>query len=545
VGDTRPGREAVVEQLRADGHRYMFGNPGTVEEGLLDAVEAAADLEYVFALQEAVVVAMADGYARASGRTGIVQLHSGVGLGNGIGMMYQALRGHTPLVILAGEAGLRYEALDAQMAADLVGMARPVTKWATRVTHPGSLLRILRRALKVAATPPCGPVFVALPMDVLDADNAEPVFPIVVPDTRVAPPDEQLDRVAAVLAEAQRPLIVAGDGVATAGAHRELAEVAELTGAAVRGGNWSEVNLGYDHPRFGGLFGHMFGTASTPVTAAADAVLVVGTSVLPEVFPTLEGVFDDRATVVHIDLDAWEIGKNHRVDIGLVGDPRVALGGIAARLRAGLTAEQRDAVQARTAQPARAPADATGNPALIAFLDALRERAGEDLVVFDEAITASPHLLSHLNPARPGSYFLTRGGSLGVGFPGAVGLRLARPDSTVVGFAGDGGSMYTFQALWTAARHRIPAKFVVCNNGTYQILHDNIAAYWDTEGIPAHAAPRSFGLSDPGIGFVELAHALGVAACAADSPEQAVAAVDKALAHPGPFLVDLATREVT
>ena len=128
-------------------------------------------MRYVTTLQETIAVAMADGYARATQKPTLVQLHSGVGLGNGIGMMYQAKRGGAPLVVIAGESGVRYDSMDAQMAADLVSMAKPVTKWATRVIDPSSTLRVLRRAIKMAATPPTGPVFVALPMDVLDAPS--------------------------------------------------------------------------------------------------------------------------------------------------------------------------------------------------------------------------------------------------------------------------------------------------------------------------------------------------------------------------------------
>src|SRR5262245_19808258 len=141
----RAGRVALLEQFVADGFRYMFGNPGTVEQGMLDALESFGDrgLRYVLCLHESVAVAAADGYARAARRPALVHLHAGVGLGNAIGMLYQSLRGHTPLVVIAGEAGVRYDAMDSQMAADLVAMARPVTKWAGRVTDPASLLRVV------------------------------------------------------------------------------------------------------------------------------------------------------------------------------------------------------------------------------------------------------------------------------------------------------------------------------------------------------------------------------------------------------------------
>src|SRR5207247_7072417 len=192
----KTGRFAILEQLLADGVTYMFGNPGTVEQGFLDALGDYPDLRYITTLQETIAVAMADGYARATQRPAVIQLHSGVGLGNGVGMMYQAKRGGAPLVVIAGEAGVRYDSMDAQMAADLVAIAKPVTKWATRIVDPSSTLRVLRRALKMAATPPMGPVFVALPMDVLDAEIEEEVRPTSFLDTRSAPSPESVARAA-------------------------------------------------------------------------------------------------------------------------------------------------------------------------------------------------------------------------------------------------------------------------------------------------------------------------------------------------------------
>ena len=165
-------------------------------------------MRYITTLQETIAVAMADGYARATQKPTVVQLHSGVGLGNGIGMMYQAKRGDAPLVVIAGESGVRYDSMDAQMAADLVAMARPVTKWSTRVVDPSSTLRVLRRAIKIAATPPIGPVFVALPMDVLDARARRGGRADVHSRTRASRrAAEAIARAAALLAGASRPIV--------------------------------------------------------------------------------------------------------------------------------------------------------------------------------------------------------------------------------------------------------------------------------------------------------------------------------------------------
>ena len=151
-----------------------------------------------------------------------------------------------------------------------------------------------------------------------------------------------------------------------------------------------------------------------------------------------------------------------------------------------------------------------------------------DVIVFDEAITTSGELTRYLPPAQPGRYLQTRGGSLGVGLPGALGLKLANPEQVVFGFAGDGGAMYTIQALWTAAHHGIGAKLVVCNNRSYQILKDNICQYWRERGLPEHEFPASFDLRDPELRFDRLAESLGIPAARVET-----AIADTARRSPG------------
>ncbi|MCX3060156.1 thiamine pyrophosphate-binding protein [Streptomyces beihaiensis] len=551
---SRPARVAMLEQLRADGVRYMFGNPGTVEQGFLDELRDFPDIEYVLALQESSVVGLADGYARATRTPAVMQLHTGVGVGNAVGMLYQAKRGHAPLVAVAGEAGLRYDAMEAQMAVDLVAMAEPVTKWATRVVDPHSTLRVLRRAMKVAATPPYGPVLVVLPADVMDRETAEPAVPTSYVDVAATPDPDVLDRAARLLAGAERPIVVAGDGVHFAGAQEELGRLAQTWGAEVWGADWAEVNLSVEHPAFAGELGHMFGESSRRVTGAADGVLIVGTYALPEVYPALDGVFADGAPVVHIDLDTDAIAKNFPVDLGIAADPKRALAGLARALerrmsergaeRAAAWMRERSAKRSYELAAARQQDEAALDPDALpttAFLQELARRLPEDAIVFDEALTASPDVARHLPPTRPGHAFKTRGGSLGVGIPGAMGAKLAHPDKEVVGFTGDGGSMYTIQALWTAARYDIGATFVICNNSSYKLLELNIEEYWRTVGVAAHAQPDMFDLSRPAVDFVALAESLGVPAVRVEKPDQAKAAVERALGTPGPFLIDLVT----
>jgi thiamine pyrophosphate-dependent acetolactate synthase large subunit-like protein len=548
----KTGRFAIIEQFLADGMHVMFGNPGTVEQGFLDALANYPEMKYVLTLQETVAVLAADGYARATQKPTLVQLHSTPGVGNAIGALYQAKRGHSPLVVIGGDSGTQYLAMDSQMAGDLVAFAEPVTKWSTVVVDPSSLLRVLRKAVKIASTPPMGPVYVCLPMDVLDAPVVEEVFPATIPSTRVVPDDRTIQEIARMLAAAERPVIFVGDGVAYSGAQAELAHVAELLGAEVWEADAGEVNISYLHPCYQGMTGHMFGTSSLPITSKGDVNLICGTYVLPEVFPILGDIFAPNAKVIHIDLNSYEIAKNHPVTLGVMADPKLTLGKVALALEGLMTAQQKEAAASRLA--ALTEAKATQREAafkqdhaardtvplqMSRFMEELMHQLPEDAILFDEALTNSPAISRYFAPEHTGQYFLTRGGSLGIGIPGAIGAKLANPDKTVIGFTGDGGAMYTIQALWTAARHNINAKFVVCNNSSYRLLQLNIDAYWKEREISRHDFPLSFDLSTPPIQFHEMARAMGVQSVRVEKPWEIAAAIRQALAHPGPFLIDL------
>ena len=551
--DRKSGRFKIIEQFIADGMTYMFGNPGTVEQGLLDALSPYPEMKYILTLQESIALMIGDGYARATQKPTLVQIHSSPGLGNMIGAMYQAMRGHAPLVVIGGDAGLKYMPMEAQMFGDLVAFAKPVTKWTTMVMDSSSLLRTLRRAIKIAATPPMGPVYVCLPADVLDKPAAEAVEPTFIPSTRVVPDDSFIREAAALLANPQKPMIFMGDGVAYSGAQAELTKVAELLGAEVWGVDSGELNMSYAHPLYQGQTGHMFGSSCLPITTKGDVNLVCGTYMVPEVFPHLGDIFAPEAKVIHIDLNAYEIAKNHRVDLGVVSDPKLTLAKLTAALESTMTAKQKETAQARMREMGttkekklneQLKADKAVRDELplhaSRFMEELAEQLPDDAVIFDEALTCSPELTRYIPPTKPGHFFQTRGGSLGVGIPGAMGLKLAHPDKTVVGFTGDGGSMYTIQALWTAAHHNIGAKFVICNNQSYMLLKLNILQYWkDQIGEPEHEFPHSFDLSQPVIDFAALAKSMGVPGVRVEKPDQVKPAIQQALSYNGPFLIDL------
>ncbi len=357
---------------------------------------------------------------------------------------------------------------------------------------------------------------------------------------------------AEMLLSAKKPMIFIGDGVAYSGAQAELVQVAELLGAEVWEADSGELNMPYDHPLYQGMTGHMFGKNSLPITTKGDANLVVGTYMLPEVYPALGSIYAPGAKTIHIDLNAYEIAKNHPVELGLVADPKLTLAKLGQLLASMRSSDQQRAALNRAEQIGSAKQEKLRAAlekdslaredvpiSMARFMEELAPQLPEDVVIFDEALTSSPAVVRYAPPKKADQYFLTRGGSLGVGIPGAIGARLAHPDKLVIGFTGDGGSMYTIQALWTAARHNINAKFVICNNASYRLLQLNIEEYWKEQSIPKHDYPLSFDLSHPPLHFAELARSLGVQGLRVEKPWEIDPAIKQMLAHPGPFLIDL------
>ena len=554
------GHEAILRQFLANDLDHMFGNPGTVEQGFLDALADVPDMKYILTLQESIAVLCADGYARARLKPALVQIHSSPGLGNAIGNLYQAMRGQAPLVVIGGDAGIKYQAMDAQMAADLVAMAEPVTKWSAMVQHPSSLLRMVRRAIKIAATPPCGPVYLCLPEDILDAEITEEIFPAHVPSLATKPRDNDLRELASAIELASNPIILVGDGVAWTGGVDRVVELAETMGAKVYSADGGEINFPDDHLLNYGSTGHMFGDASLPITRGCDLCITLGAYLLPEVFPHLGDIFDPKATVIHVDTDVNNIAKNHRVDISYVAQPHTVIEGLMPLIKQ-LPQNWHNAAQLRRKQlESESPVinnDVDVNYEVVPtfsseqydgkklsmksgyFMKTLSEMLPDNKIIFDEALTNSPPINKYLPGRVPGDRMLTRGGSLGTGFPGAIGAKIAHPDRCVVGFSGDGGSMYTIQCLWTAARHDVAAKFVVCQNRSYKLLQANISKFWEMRGIEGREFPIPFDLSKPEICFNEIAHSFGVAGERVVRPDQVKDAIARMLAHDGPYLINL------
>ena len=348
------GIQAFLEILADFNVKYIFGNPGTSELPLNDALVGDDRFQYILGLQEIPVMAMADGFSMASRTLGVVSLHISCGLGNAMGMLYNAYREGTPLLVTAGQQDRRLQFEEPILGGDMVSVARPWTKWSVEVNRVEDLPVAVRRAAQTALTPPTGPVFMSLPMDVeMEISDALDLSPIRLPDVRVRPPLAALQQAAHVLRSANNPGILAGSRVTEADAMCELVDVAELLGAPVMtesGTTHGRLAFPADHPLNGqGL--PLWSPEVRKRLEEFDVLLVVGMDLLRQyVYHEPSRAIPESIRLVHIDEDPWQLGKNYPVEVGVTGHTKVTLGELAQELTNSFSDEQSAAISARTAR---------------------------------------------------------------------------------------------------------------------------------------------------------------------------------------------------
>jgi benzoylformate decarboxylase len=545
------GRSAFLSLLKDEGISHMFGNPGTTELPIMHALTEHPDMTYVLGLQESVVVAMADGYSRASGQLVACNVHVAPGLGNAMGALYNAKFTGTPLILTAGQQEQGHGLTEPMLYDPLVPIAQPLVKWAVEVTRLEDLPRIVRRAAKVALTPPTGPVFLSLPGDVLNDEAGLELGNRTRVDAAARPSDAALDALAGRLLEAKRPAILCGNEIVTSDALAEAAEFAETLGAPVY-----QQTVAYgahflsEHPCFQGALSR----DQKQVRAALDAydlLVVVGADVLRmsvwnEVDPLPTGL-----AVVQIGQRDWEMGKNYPTEQALradVGETLRALipvlrakggSGLEGRAQAACTAIGDDNWSTRR-QALRGELEGAAGATpidpdwlMMRIVDALPK----DAIVVDEGVTATRNL-GRLLPFRDRyGYHALASGGIGWGIAAAVGVQVAQPDRPVLAVIGDGSAMYSIQALWTAANLNIPITYVIANNKGYRILRQRLMAF--------HGNDQFIGMDfrQPEIDFTGLARSLGMQAVRVEAPDDVAPALDAALANPGPNLIDVAVED--
>jgi benzoylformate decarboxylase len=534
----------IFEILRAEGARYIFGNPGSTETPFLDAVLKYPDLEYVLGLHENAVVAMADGYARATGRPSVVSIHAAPGTANALASIYNALRDHTPMVILAGQQSRRLLVQDPPLAGDTVGMTRPVVKWGWEVSNALELPTVLRRAFSIARRPPAGPVFLSLPKDVLDDELAfsPQSFPTTA-DRYTFPNLDEVKKSVQLLIKAKNPLIIAGPGLSLRDAWKPLADIAERLGAPIYA---SPVGFPANHPQVCAVIGWDLQSLRKSL-AGADVVFIAGYRMF--VNDPLEPLLDPGVSVVHYDDDAGEIDKNLPAAAAVIGELAPSLTCLSESLKEQLIGREDEYLRRRektvsAAAELRRHAESMLRarweqvpiaPARV--VAALAEVLPENTVIIDEAVRASGYVKQYYRRARPGRYYYYDGGALGWGIGMAVGMQMALPDERVVAVVGDGAALFGIHALWTAARRELPVIVVVLDNRSYAAV---VAALVDYKG-EAFKKGIYPGCEMEGIDFLPLASGFGVQGRTVLKPAELEPAIRWALGTKGPVVVHVRT----
>jgi len=541
------GRSAFLALLKDEGITHLFGNPGTTELPIMHALKDHPDLTYVMAMQESLVVAIADGFSRASGRLVACNVHVAPGLGNAMGSLYNAQFTGTPMILTAGQQEQGHGLMEPLLYGPLVRMAEPLVKWAVEVTRLEDLPRIVRRAAKIATTPPTGPVFISLPGDILNSEAGIELGRSTRVDTRVKPSDEALQVITSRILKSERPLIIAGDEIVKSDALQEAASLAAALGCpAYQQSAPYGAHFLSESPCFMGALSRSQ-TQVRELLSPYDLLIVLGAdplrmSVHSEVEPLPDGL-----PIVQIGLVEWDLAKNYGAEIALKADVKETLRALlpALKSKGGAALEAR----ARQGMAALAPKNWTARRAtLVEQIAKLKDRSPIDPdyltlqvveampdngILVDEGLTSSRQMLA-LRPHRDRyGYHALASGGIGWGLPASVGVSMANPDRPVVCYSGDGSAMYSIQALWTAAHHKLPLTVVIVNNGGYRIIKQRLLAFHGDD----HYVGMDF--ADPTVDFAGMAKSLGLEAVRVTEAGELKSALGSAFKRPGAKLIEV------
>ena len=545
--DVITGRSAFLSLLEDEGSTYLFGNPGTTELPIMAALSEYPHIHYVVGLNESVVVGMADGYARASGKLAACNVHVAPGLGNAIGALYNAKWWGSPLLLSAGQQEQGHGLMEPLLYGPLVAMAAPLVKWAVEVTRLQDLPRIVRRAAKLALTPPTGPVFISLPGDILNASEPLDLGARTRVETRVRPSEETLERLAGRLLKAERPVIVSGHEIATHDALEEASRLSELLGAPVYQQTVPHgAHFPSEHPAFMGALSRDQSEVRD-ILQDYDLLVCLGADPLcMSVWSPIDPL-PQEMPILHLGLHDWEMGKNYPTELAVRCHLKESLSDLLALITKKRSPER--------AEAARRKLKEVSNRNWVSRRDKLSEQVRlfertkpivpdllmerivaalpKDAVIVDEAIVSARNLLSFLPFRERRGYFGLASGGLGFAMAGAIGVHLAQPHRPLLAIVGDGSAMFSIQALWTAAHLELPITYLIVNNRSYRILKERLIAFHGNHNF------LGMDLRKPEIDFVTLAQSLGVEAKRVTDPADIVPVVRQAMDGSRPTLLEV------
>ncbi|MBI3326510.1 MAG: thiamine pyrophosphate-binding protein, partial [Nitrospinae bacterium] len=403
------GRHAFLDVLHRAGVEYIFGNPGTTELPLMDGLVDRPQLKYILALQEGAAVGMADGYAQASGKVGVLNLHVSPGLGNAMGVLYDSWRMKTPLLVTAGQQDQRMQLSEPVLWSELIPLIRMYAKWTWEPRSIKDLVMATRRALKVAMAPPTGMVFLSLPMDVLYGEGEADLWTTPATPTRLRADRTALEQAATLLLRAKNPVMIVGDDVAKSDALQEITEVAELLGARVFSDTFPGMtDFPSDHLLYQGILVRTQ-PAVRAILEQTDLMFAVGAEVFPFSLPSEVEPVPANLTIVHMHSDPWEVGKNYPARVGIIGDLKASLPELGQIIREKRSPAQREEARKRAEAAGQAKQEASESlralaaevanrlpiPAAV-LMQAIADTVPAETIIVDESITSGATLRDFL-----------------------------------------------------------------------------------------------------------------------------------------------------
>src|SRR5574341_350481 len=549
--------EAYLEVAAAHGVEYVFGLPGTSGQEFIGTIADQEKIRFILALHETCVVSMADGHARVTGRPQIAQVSTLPGSANSVGALYDAYRDRSPVIVTSTNVDTRIDGRDSHTEGkNLVEMTKQFTKWSAEVHRADRIPEFLNRAFKVASTPPTGPVYLALPSNLLgepiSVANPEAERSRVSP--RIAGDPEAFAEAAKLLAHAKRPLIVAGSGIAKCGATDDLIKLAELVAApVVMEPRYSFLSFPTTHPQSFQIAERQ-PSFDLPVWGEPDVILAIGCRLIREYRYLPEPVIKPETSCIHIEEDPWEIGKVFPVDVGLIADPSSALRSLVEIFPKFAGAAEAKAERLDCIRKAKAQANAEIESRVTQGWDSVPINAArlaqamdklieKDALIVNESPTSKDLLMSNFRFSPGRDYFSnSSGGYLGWGLGAAIGAKLASPKRRVVACLGDGSAMFGLQGLWTLAKYRIPLLVVVFNNRAYMAVKNQFRGSEERIRIAAEMGAE---IAGPEINFARLAETFGIFGERVEHPDAIEPALKRALEQNGPALVDVVIAQNT
>jgi benzoylformate decarboxylase len=546
------GAAALFEVLRGWGVRHVFTCPGTTEVAFLDASLGYPDVRVTLTTHESIAVAMADGYARVSGRPAAVYLHTNVGLTNGLAHLAAAQLARSPVVVLNGLKATAIQGRGGFTTAPAIrDFVRQYVKWDWQTLRADALGEDLNRALKVAVAAPAGPTYLGLSQDLVESAAPVPLPPVARYRVggRVRPDPDEVAAAVRLLRGAERPLLVAGGELSLAGGSGDLLALAEVLDAPVVGEDRRTIEsrpFPTDHPCYAGFY-----SPTLEAVRTADVILLAGSRSFIEFEPPAAPAVPDGAAIIHLCADPAEIGKIYPADVALVGDAGLALADLRAALgsaplpRAARIARRdrcrraRDAYRASQERAEQEAAKLAGAmPIRVpALLHALSQLLDERSRVVADAVTGSAGTLTYLLPRAARGFHTTASGSLGWGMGAALGIKLAAPEDDVIAVVGDGVFQFGLQALWTAVHDATRITWVVINNQSYAAVKSALQRYGGAAAVRGEYPASAI----PGPNLAEVARGFGAFGQRIERLADLAPALHAARDHNGPAVIEVLT----